>query len=199
MDIKHKKDIEKLLKVYNITGYTIHDNGVVDVDGMVDLTHSLLSEIPITFGVVSGSFYCCVNSLTTLRGAPKYVGGKFDCRDNKLRSLEYCPIEIGGDFDCSVNSLTSLKHSPKKIFGELDCRGNKLSTLEHTTDNIGGDLRCERNNLPWQFNAFYNGVGSDIETIRTFLRYQRYYDVWTPEFNVENFYVLVDEINDGLE
>ena len=39
----------------------------------VDLSHKNLTEIPIKFNIVQGSFYCQFNKLTSLKNSPKIV------------------------------------------------------------------------------------------------------------------------------
>jgi hypothetical protein len=51
-----KQEVESILKKYKITNYTINDDLSVDVDGDVDLSHKMLSSIPVNFGKVSGGF-----------------------------------------------------------------------------------------------------------------------------------------------
>jgi hypothetical protein len=84
--------------------YTINSDGIVDVDGKVDLCNRLgdMTKLPVKFGKVSGFFACIGNNLTTLECCPKYVGGVFYCRNNKLTTLEGCPNYVGGDFTCDI-------------------------------------------------------------------------------------------------
>ena len=56
----------------------------------INIDNMNLKKIP-KFGdnyVVGGSFRCSGNYLTTLEGAPKYVGGNFYCSDNKKQFTE---------------------------------------------------------------------------------------------------------------
>ena len=101
--------IEEICKKYQITNYTINEDGSVDVNGDVYLQDYYIKELPLTFNKVTGSFYCSRNSLTTLKGSPKEVGSGFYCQENKLTNLEYCPEYIGLNFCCNGNNLTSLE------------------------------------------------------------------------------------------
>ena len=103
------QEIHNICKEYNITNYTINRDGSIDVDGGVDLSYMDLTEIPLKFNKVSGSFYCHDNQLKSLVGGPKEVGRNFDCYNNHLTSLERSPIELGGSFYCYKNQLTSLE------------------------------------------------------------------------------------------
>ena len=78
-----KKQINFLAKVVK-ESWVINENGEVDVYGSVDMTNMNLTEIPVKFGSVSGSFYCSNNQLTSLEFAPKSVGGNFYCSRNNL-------------------------------------------------------------------------------------------------------------------
>ncbi len=65
------------------------ETGKFDVYGNVNLKGKKLAEIPFQLGKVTGYFYCSENRLTSLKGAPEYVGNYFDCMDNpKLKSLK---------------------------------------------------------------------------------------------------------------
>jgi len=77
----------------------------------------------VSFGQVSGSFYCFGNQLTTLEGAPQTVGGGFSCTSNQLTSLIGAPQTVDGHFDCSgnENSLTSLEGAPLTVGGWFIC------------------------------------------------------------------------------
>ena len=95
-----EQEILNICKEYNITNYSINPDGSIDVNGNVDLSYMELTEIPLKFNRVSGSFYCHNNKLTSLVSGPKEVGGSFHCESNKLTSLERSPIELGGSFYC---------------------------------------------------------------------------------------------------
>jgi hypothetical protein len=59
--------------------------GFVDVVGSFDCGKQGLTDFKgVKFGKVSGSFYCEVNGLTTLVGAPQTVGGIFRCGGNPV-------------------------------------------------------------------------------------------------------------------
>ena len=129
--------ISKICDKFNITNYTINQDGSIDVNGNVDIHRLGLTELPLKFNRVNGHFYCSYNKLTTLDGSPKYVIGDFHCNNNKLTTLEYSPEYVGGDFDCDYNYLTDLKFSPKNIYGDFDCIGNVL-TDNYCSSNIEG-------------------------------------------------------------
>ena len=75
-------------------------DGKVNVEGWVSLSNLNLTELPIQFGTVSDFFSCHHNQLTSLAGAPTYVGGSCYCYDNQLTSLAGAPTTVGGDFSC---------------------------------------------------------------------------------------------------
>lgn len=69
-----EKKIQKLqekLKDLKIKDYKINNDLTVDVVGDVNLSGKGLTEIPVKFGVITGSFYCSNNQLTSLKGALK--------------------------------------------------------------------------------------------------------------------------------
>lgn len=118
---------------------------------------------------VGGNFSCnSCDSLTSLEGAPKEVGGKFDCSFCKsLTSLEGAPEEVGGDFDCShCESLTSLKGAPKKVEGMFSCAccKGKFSDVDAKkatkAQAYGGDI---------DFDAMHRNIDEIGEFIRGYL------------------------------
>ena len=79
--------------------WKLNSEGKVDVDvGSVRMDGMNLTEIPVKFGSVSGSFICNNNQLTSLKNAPMDVGGVFYCDNNELTSLEFLPMSFGGGF-----------------------------------------------------------------------------------------------------
>ena len=124
--------------------YTINRDGSYDINGSVYLQNKILTELPIRFGKVSGSFNCSNNNLTSLEGGPKEVGGSFYCYSNKLISLEGSPKEVGGNFLCFSNKLTSLEGSPIKIGGDFDCSSNNLYNFKGI-GKVEGVIYCNSN------------------------------------------------------
>ena len=108
--------ISLICEKYNITNYTINEDGSIDVDGDVYLWNKGLTELPLTFNKVTGYFDCDDNNLTTLKGCPRWVGGFFSCYRNRLPSLEFSPDYVGGDFYCYNNPLTD-NYSDTEIGG----------------------------------------------------------------------------------
>jgi hypothetical protein len=169
-DFQDKKfnEIDSICRKFSITNWTLNEDGTVDVDGGVNLSHKRLKKLPLNFGKVSHGFACAGNNLTTLEGAPKEIGQDFDCSNNKLISLEggpirvgrnfHCysnklitlegaPMEVNGHFNCYSNELTSLKGGPIKVGLGFFCRNNKLTTLEGAPKEVGGDFNCSNNKL----------------------------------------------------
>ena len=120
----YDNEVAEICKRYGIYNWSIRD-GLVDVDGNVDLRSKKLDKLPLKFGRVSGYFGCGYNELTSLIGAPRQVGGNFICNDNKLTSLEGAPKEVGGGFYCAHNKLTTLEHIPD-VEGHIDIYNNPL-------------------------------------------------------------------------
>jgi len=142
------EDIDSICKKYNIKNYTINADGLVDVNGDVDLYNKKLTKLPLKFGKVTGGFYCSYNQLTTLEGSPREVGGNFNCNNNnKLATLEGSPREVGGYFYCSYNQLTTLEGGPREVGGDFFCDDNQLITLEGSPKEVGGDFFCINNQL----------------------------------------------------
>ena len=125
--------------------YTISPQGLIDVNGDVDITNKNLTSIPVQFGRVGGDFYCDNNNLTSLQHAPQSVSGGFYCSNNKLTSLQYAPQSVGGDFYCHHNNLTSLQHAPQSV-GGFFCSYNNLTSLHDIhkqIKSIKGKFVCD--------------------------------------------------------
>jgi len=146
-----KQEIQRLLNEYfKITGkIIIHDSGVVDVFGSVELMLGT-KKLPVQFGEIkNGNFYCSYNNeLSSLEGSPKSViGGNFDCSYTQISSLEGAPLIVSGDFSCDGNYLTSLEGAPSSVGQDFICRGNKLTSLEGAPKTIVGSFNCFNNKL----------------------------------------------------
>jgi hypothetical protein len=140
------EDIDSICKKYGIKNYTIKD-GLVHVDGDVDLSRRGLTKLPLKFGEVTGYFLCSYNQLTSLEGAPTRVGGYFDCYGNQLTSLEGAPTRVGGYFDCSNNKLTNLEGAPEVVENGFYCYNNKLTNLEGAPEVVEKGFYCYNNKL----------------------------------------------------
>jgi hypothetical protein len=133
----YEEHVAEVCQKYKIENWLINSEGLVDVDGDVELSlylheyfsRSPLTKLPLNFGHVSGDFYCYNNLLTSLEGAPKSVGGFFVCSYNRLTSFEGCPQSVGGNFSCGHNSLTSLRFAPEQVEGEVFVLPNPISNI----------------------------------------------------------------------
>lgn len=137
--------IKEICKKYGIENYTVNSDGLIDVNGGVDLRYLKLTKLPVKFGTVSGDFYCNSNKLTTLEGSPNHVGGDFYCADNKLTTLEGAPNHVGGNLDCTYNQLTTLEGAPHHVGYDFNCEYNRLTTLEGAPRHVGRGFYCEYN------------------------------------------------------
>ncbi len=135
-NFQSEQEIDEICRTYGIENYTIED-GVVNVDNNVSLGNYELYEIPLTFGEVTGGFYCQSNTLYSLVGCPKVVHGNFLCNDTSIDNLEYGPVMVDGDYECSECNLESLKGAPTSIKGTFDCSNSKLETLEFCPNDVG--------------------------------------------------------------
>jgi hypothetical protein len=131
--------ISLICEKYGIENYTINSDGSIDVNGDVFLWNRELTELPLRFNRVTGSFECGGNNLTTLKGSPRWLGIDFCFSYNNLTSLKGCPRWVGGNFSCYNNQLTSLEFSPDYIGGYFYCDGNYL-TDNYCDTEIGGNF-----------------------------------------------------------
>jgi hypothetical protein len=133
----NKIEIDNLCKEYNITNYTINDDGSIDIDGDVDLAWHKILKIPLKFNKVTGHFYCNSTDITSLEGVPKYVGGNFTCWKTNITSLKGAPQKVGGNFSCSYTKITSLKGLPEYIGGNIWCIETNINMPEIDSTNTG--------------------------------------------------------------
>jgi hypothetical protein len=122
-------EIRKICHAYDINDYSINSDGTVDVYGDVDISFRELTEMPLKFRYLSGTFHCDHNHLTTLEGVPVSVSGNFFCDHNHLTTLEGAPQSVGNIFWCNSNDLTDLAGSPKSVGGGFYCDFNPLSVI----------------------------------------------------------------------
>ena len=113
-------DIEDWLYKNAIKNYSIRPDGIVDVDGNVDLIRYSGSMLPVQFGTVTGRFFAGSSDLTSLKGCPLSVGGYFSCSDTDILSLEHAP-----------QSIKVVTHNPKL---NRNCSSNVLVYIYTTTD-----------------------------------------------------------------
>jgi hypothetical protein len=87
------------------------------INGNIDLQYLYLEKIPDIFdGVkVQGNFDCHHNQLTSLQGAPEYVGGDFYCSFNQLTSLQGAPNYVDGDFFCHRNAIQFTEEQVRAV------------------------------------------------------------------------------------
>lgn len=138
---------ERFCEKYKIENYTI-ENGVINVDGNVELSFKKLESLPFKFGSVTGSFNISGNELTTLENCPDEVGGSYNISDNKVKSLEGCPDAINnGSFDCGYNLLETLVGGPRYVSSNYICKENHLKTLEGAPEIIPISFICNENLL----------------------------------------------------
>ena len=114
--------IHDICKRYNITNYTVNDDGSIDVNGNVKISFHKFTELPIRFNKVLGSFSCSNNKLTTLKGCPRWVGNWFSCEFNDLTTLEFAPDYVGGWFSCVENEKLTDNYCDTEIIGQFHTR-----------------------------------------------------------------------------
>lgn len=182
ISIADKNKIDDFCNKHRIFEYSITSDGLVDVPGNVNISGKGLTEIPIKFGRVNGSFYCQNNNLTTLIGSPTYIGADLICYKNRLTNLVGAPNTIVGYTDVSNNRGLITTYS-----GDTDIDLGTGSEIHYP-------VYIEWHLLPSQIQAHQ-------EHIRLILKYQRHFFIWEDDFtlNIDNFNDLISEIKEGLE
>jgi hypothetical protein len=169
-----KEDIETWLNNFGITKYTINEDLTIDVDESVNLRKKELTNIPVQFGHIKGSFDCSGNKLMSLKGCPHTIDSYFDCSSNELVTLEFCPKIVVNGMECDNNQLVNLKGAPENLKGTFNCQKNKLTSLEGSPKIIHGSFNCGYNLLtsleygPKQVGSDYNCWNNKIISILNF-------------------------------
>lgn len=95
---------------------------------------------------VKGNFDCSeCRQLTSLYGAPKYVGKDFLCSYcHTLRSMEGAPREVAGNFFCRFcKGLISLSGAPEITGGDFDCSFcENIESFDWVPTIIGNLFSC---------------------------------------------------------
>lgn len=173
-----KARIDAICDKYNITNYTINPDLSIDVNGNVDINSKNLTELPLQFNKVFGSFNCESNDLTTLKGSPHEVSENFDCNSNsRLTSLEGCPIKVGGCFFCDECRLQTLEFLPSITASNLSWSG----------DHIDNKKFIEK---------FLETTEDEYESMT---KYLSYYEIWINGiYQASNMDALINDLKDGL-
>jgi hypothetical protein len=87
-----KEQIDFLNEVC-IGEWSLNENGEIDVDGSVDMVAMDLTEIPIKFGNVDGTFHCSSNNLTTLKNCPVVTYDIFCYGNNLTEYFKSLPVD----------------------------------------------------------------------------------------------------------
>ncbi len=129
---------EIALKRLNVI-YTRRDDGRLVVESSLDFRDRDLKELPdLSNVVVQGDFFCSMNNLTSLKGAPYSVSGDFRCALNQIKDLQHMPQFVGGIADISGNRLRSINGAEVAEVGILKVTGNPgLRDLENPPRKFG--------------------------------------------------------------
>lgn len=140
--------------------------GLIDVEGNVEFHDPKMGSLMgLTFGKVTGDFWCPDCGLESLEGSPQDVGGIFCCSNNPLKSLKGGPQKVSKAFDCSNCELQSLEGSPSRV-GNFNCSHNQLRSLSGSPSRVDGKFECGSNLLisleggPTRVDWHYNCEGN---------------------------------------
>jgi hypothetical protein len=148
------EDIDSICKKYGIENYTAKE-GLVHVDGDVDLSRRGLTKLPLKFGEVSGYFDCSRNQLTSLEGAPSRVRN-FNCSQNQLTSLKGGPKVRGTYYLAYNNQLINFYGFPEDGWeGEVGFFGNPVGEI---LDLFPRERQCEAIDWIVEFDVLYSTV-----------------------------------------
>jgi hypothetical protein len=142
--------IKKWLDQQEIKNYTIRPDGIVDVEGNVNLRGRNLTTLPVQFGKVTGYFNCKHTTLTSWYGVPQYIGNDFMIWDTHIISLsgvDKIIKHIDGRFVCNeasthilglllIKGITNIDINPSvdKIMNKYIGTGDILSAQDELID-----------------------------------------------------------------
>jgi hypothetical protein len=97
--------IKQWLEKYKVYNYIITEDYYIDTTDSVNLSYRKINKIPdyIQFNIIKGYFDISNNSLTSLKGCPKWIQHSFSCSYNNLSSLDYAPDYVGSTFYATRN------------------------------------------------------------------------------------------------
>lgn len=176
----NRQDIVKWLHpMINRRDYDIRDDLSVSVDGDLSIKGNNISQLPVNFHAVTGSFYVSGLGLTTMKGCPRIVGGTFNASHNKIRTLEYAPHYVGQsmlmhankNFNCHnahqhlkwIDNAITLDLGSTHLLGLLLVK--HLPHIEIETNSDRGVTRQKRKKL----SAILNGNVNDIHKVQELL------------------------------
>lgn len=127
--------IERLLLKYfdvsDASNYTINQDGSVDVEGNIRFKrpHPSMRQLPVTFNVVSGTFWANECHLTTLKGMPN-VCQELRVYGNPITSLLHAPAQVV-NLDIGKTQIKNFLHAPDIVTNiqALHCDLNSLEGL----------------------------------------------------------------------
>lgn len=188
------------------------------VVGIFDCTGNYINSLKYLPRILSNGLKCSYNKLNSLNHIPEQLGF-LECSNNRLKTLEYlsdckinnhiiitgnhlvsldgAPSTVHGDFKCSFNKLISLRGIPNVINGNLFIDNNLLRDLDYFPGSLNGALKCQKNKFNYALDATLKKL-TKIQ-LPIFCKYFKYYEVFDPEFNKDNYDNLMIEIQDGLE
>ncbi len=135
-------------------------NYEVNIQGDLDLSNYKFKEFPIQFNHIEGDFIVAGVGLEKLTGSPKVVTGSFDCSRNKITSVAFGPHNVGGDFLCSYNKVKNLTFKNQTfINGDLDISNNQIETIKRMPEFIAGSINLSNNKIKklQNFPSDYSG------------------------------------------
>lgn len=120
--------IEEFCGKYNIRNYTVVD-GLINVNGKVNLWQIGENKIPYKFGTVDGYFEISFSMLSTLEGLPNIIKGNLFMVNSSLKKLDYLPNKVTGLVDLSFNQLSDLYSLKGLDCGKINVDSNPVGYL----------------------------------------------------------------------
>ena len=106
--------------------YRVNQDGSIDVDKDVNLSHRNLYQLPLKFNKINGHFSCEDNKLSNLNGCPREIKKYFNCGHNDLTTLVGGPNKVGGGYYCEYNHLKDVHGFPEYFYGTVGIESNPV-------------------------------------------------------------------------
>lgn len=72
--------------------HKLRADGMIEVTGTIHISNQNLTELPDLSNVIlTGSFFCDSNQLTSLKGIPCQISGHIDCKNNRISDMSHMP------------------------------------------------------------------------------------------------------------
>lgn len=128
--------------MYDYSKYGIDESKIKTFNGKthymsnINWSYMNLTQIPIHFDVVVGSFNISNNQIASLYNLPEIVKGSLDCSNNQLKTFEHISLVIDFHLDAANNQIENLKFLQNTKCRSINLQNNKLLYLPNISSVV---------------------------------------------------------------